>query len=127
MQAELLLVLTCAGYVAPYAWDRVRTEWRNRALRVQIDSDKVSRLINDLARNNHRMLVIPEGVKVVPLRENICVQEVSRNGDVFIPRGAIKPHKCFTCGENERRGDNHFTYCMGPTCGSVGYWDENSI
>lgn len=22
MQAELLMVLTCAGYVAPYAWDR---------------------------------------------------------------------------------------------------------
>lgn len=50
MQAEILLALTCAGYVAPYAWDRLRTRRGKYLPTIQIDTSALREVNAEIDR-----------------------------------------------------------------------------
>ena len=84
-QAEWLLVLTCAGYVAPYVWDRLRASMAWHSVVVGVNLDDLQRLQKEAEKARRRKSL---------LRDSIRAEE--RNGEFFFPRAHTRP-KCYSC------------------------------
>lgn len=104
--AEWLLVLTCAGYVAPYAWDRLRAEWRSWSTPTQVDTSGL-RAALAIEKWDGRLMVVPESTST--LRKSICYETIQSDSGVVSARIAgawcapATPGYVFTSGDENCR------------------------
>lgn len=110
------MILTCAGYVAPYAWDRLRAEWRSWSTPVQVDASRLRALLAEL---DTQLIVLPQGTST--LRNSIPVAKIQDGafGAWCVPAElsyvfTSGDKDCLTCVNTRRIRDRTDVYeCTG--------------